>query len=280
MNTKKGTLILSVIALSTIGILYFGNFTVLNKDEKKSEVHQHQDEGVSFDEFEVAKINGLDDKTDQSTARTLRDLWEETTDKNQKIKIGRDAARFWSERSEELAAYYYYLISDLEKNPEGLIFAGDRLFLLYRESDAIEIKSNLINFAVLSYETALNLQPDDNTLKLKTGEVYLESMTEPMKGVGLLKDVVEEEPENMRALTLLGRFSIISGQYEKAKEYLDKALILNPGNTEAIYFMAFAQEGLGNKDRAIELFELLKKMIDSPEFSKEIDQFIETIKSN
>lgn len=279
MKTNKGALTLSVLAVVVIGFLYFGNFSTSNKT--KEEVgHAHSGEDISFEGFEEAQIGSLQDKQDQSTAIMLKNKWSGSKTDAEKSAVAHDAARFWSERSPELAAYYHYLASDIENNVDELIFAGDQLYTQFRTSDKMEIKNNLINFAILSYESALKLRSDDYSLKLRMGEAYLEGMVEPMKGVGLLKEVVEKDPENLKALILLGRFSVISGQYERAKEHLDKALAISPTNTEAMYFMAFTQEGLGNKDKAIELFELLKKIIDNPDFNEEIDHFIKELQSN
>jgi len=278
VRTNKGALVLSVLAAVAISVLFFGNFST-SKNADEEIVHPHE-EGVSFAEFEEDQIHLLVDKQDQQTANVLKSKWAKSKDDAEKSKVAHDAARFWSERSPELAAYYHYLASDIENNADELIFAGDQLYAQFRESGNMEIRNNLINFAILSYESALKLRPEDYSLKLRMGEAYLEGMVEPMKGVGFLREVVAKDPENLKALILLGRFSVISGQYERAKEHLDKALAISPTNTEAMYFMAFTQEGLGNKEKAIELFELLKEIINVPEFSEEMDLFIEQIQSN
>lgn len=276
MNAKKGIIALTAVTVLAIGFTYFGNFTV-SKEQQKTEMSHAHDEGISFDDFEREQISLLN-KEDQSSAQAILTSLERSPDAEERAAIAHHAVSFWSEHSPELAAYYHYVASDIENNAEGLVFAADQLFVLFRTSQKIEIKNNLINFAALAYESALKLTPNDNTLKIKTGETFLEGMIQPMKGVALLKEVAEQEPENVQAHTLLGRFSLMSGQYDKAKENLDRALSLNPTHTEAIYFMAFTQEGLGNNDKAVELFELLKQMIDDPEFHGHIDEIIVTLK--
>lgn len=278
MTAKKGTIILSIIAIIVIGGLYWGNFTV--KKEAKPEIHAHagMDTGKSFEEFEEIQI-ALLSESEKAVAISLRNNWNNAVGENAKAAAAHDAAHFWESKAPELEAYYHFHAADIENNLEELIATGDQLFLQFRQSKNIEIKNNLITFALRSYEAALKLSPNDNTLKLKTGTVYVEGSTEPMKGITLLRSVIESEPDNVPALILLGRFSIMSGQFDKAKERLDQALTLSPSNAEALFFMAITQQGLGNNEKAIELFEACKKLVNNPDFDAEIDGYIEDLKS-
>jgi tetratricopeptide (TPR) repeat protein len=72
--------------------------------------------------------------------------------------------------------------------------------------------------------------------------------------------------------------SIQSGQYDKAIQRYETVLKLEPKNTEALYFLAEAYKGKGNKEKAIELLEECKKIVNKPEFSKDIDEYIKSFK--
>jgi cytochrome c-type biogenesis protein CcmH/NrfG len=100
-----------------------------------------------------------------------------------------------------------------------------------------------------------------------------------MKGIGMLKSIVDSLPDHVPALTALGRLSLQSGQYDKAKERLEKVLKLEPQNTEAMYFLAIAEAESGNNEKAIQLLELCKKIVANPEFDKEINTFIQDLKN-
>jgi tetratricopeptide (TPR) repeat protein len=77
---------------------------------------------------------------------------------------------------------------------------------------------------------------------------------------------------------MLGRFGIISGQYDKAIARLEKILYLRPQNSEALLLMAEAYNAQGNKTKAIELLERCKKTVTNPATKKEIEKYIEQIK--
>lgn len=279
MTAKKGTFILSLLAIIVIGGLYFGNLTTKKKESPASHAHQGMDTGMSFEEFENSQISLLE-VADQQKASSLRDDFLSAKDDQHKKLAAHEAAHFWEPMVPELELYYHYHAAELEKNLQELIKVGDELIIQFRSSKNIGIKNNLITFALRSYESALKLSPNDNDLKLKAGTAYVEGSSEPMKGITLLREVIDAEPDNVPALILLGRFAIMSGQYDKAKERLDQALLISPSNAEAIFFMAITQQGLGNNDKAIELFETCKKLVNNPDFDAEIDGYIEDLKSN
>ncbi|KAB2810356.1 tetratricopeptide repeat protein [Phaeocystidibacter luteus] len=56
----------------------------------------------------------------------------------------------------------------------------------------------------------------------------------PMVAIQMLLEVVEEDPENIGALMVLGDFSVMSGQYEKAEGRYQTILALEPNNDVAL----------------------------------------------
>ncbi len=278
MTAKKGAIILSVLAIIAIGGIYFGNFTT--KSLVKKDAHAHVDMGneVSLEDFEKDLIKSLSEQ-DQTVANQLSEQWKKADDQ-QKATAAHDAAHFWEGKSLVLEAYYHSEAALVENNLKELVSSGDELISQFRNPENDKIKNNLITFALRSYEAAQKLSPNDLSLKLKAGSAYVEGSIEPMKGITLLREVITQDPNNVSALILLGRFSILSGQFDKSKERLDQALAIDPNNAEAIFFMAITQQGLGNNEKAIELFEACKKLVNNPDFDKEIDGYIKDLKSN
>lgn len=281
MTAKKGAIILSVLAIIAIGSIYFGNFAA--KKLEKKENHAHSEMGMeaemSIEDFERSQIKNLSDE-DQIIANNLAKEWKEANNDPEKSKLAHDAAHFWETKSPVLEAYYHSEAAIIEQSINDLVSSGDQLISQFRNPENEKIKNNLITFALRSYQAALKLSPNDNSLKLKAGSAYVEGSIEPMKGIALLREVTNDDPDNVSALILLGRFSIMSGQFEKAKGHLDHVLTKDPNNAEAIFFMAITQQGLGNNEKAIELFEACKKLVSNPDFDAEIDGYIKDLKSN
>jgi tetratricopeptide (TPR) repeat protein len=266
-----------LISVLLIGILYFGNFTPKKKDRKPASTMQA---GISFEQYAERQLDIMSDDSLKNDILSLQQKFNQSDKNEEKAAIASSLAALWAAANvASLEAYYLFQAADLNKNPQGLALAGDRLLTLFRVSQDTVIKNNLITFALRSLETASRLDPDNLELKVRLGAAYVEGTPEPMKGITLLREVVDKDPENVEALILLGRFAILSGQFDRAKERLDKVLMLDPNNPEAIYFMAIAQEGLGNVDKAIELLEVCKKIVNNPAFDAEVNAYIDQLKN-
>lgn len=102
----------------------------------------------------------------------------------------------------------------------------------------------------------------------------------PMEGIGMLLDVVEEDPENVRALLYLGAFSVQSGQYGKAVERLEKVVSLEPEATDAWFYLGVAYAETGLKDKALEALQEFKALSTDAESIEVAQQYINELKNS
>lgn len=279
MTARLGVRLVMLFSVLLTAILYFGNFT--QKKEKSAEApHATLPEGISFEEYADMQLKLIEDASVKDEILKVNQQYTAATVDSVKSQQAHLLAELWkSAGNNNLEAYYHYLSASADKDAAALAASGEKLISLYRNSQDTLIKNNLITFALRSLEAASTLNPDNLELKVKLGSAYVEGSPEPMKGITLLREVVEKDPENISALIMLGRFAILSGQYDKAKERLDQVLVLDPNNAEAIYFMAITQEGLGNIEKAIELLEACKKIVANPDFDAEINGYIEQLRN-
>jgi len=177
-----------------------------------------------------------------------------------------------------MEAFYDAKIAKLENSEKNLIFAGSS-FLQLMENEALpSIQMWEAVEAADCLEKALKKNPDNEETQLKLATAYLEGTGEPMKGVQILLGVVNKKPKDIPANLLLGRMSVRSGQMDKAMGRFQTVLDQDPDNTEALYFMAQVYKEKGDKDKAIELLKKCKRLVNKPEFTKEIDEYINSFK--
>lgn len=278
LSAKTGVKVLIAGSVLLFGILYFSNLTTDRKKDVLAEISALP-QGVSFETYEEQMLNKLDESARERMVE-LRKIWRNAAANPEKAKAAHDLAHSWKDLGNEyLELFYHHHAALAEDNADELIATGDKMNVLFRSTQDTLIKNNLLTFALRSYEAALERRPNDLELKVKVGSAYVDGTAEPMKGISMLREVLEKDPQNLSALIMLGRFSILSGQYDKAKQHLDKVLQLEPNNSEAIYFMAITQEGLGNYEKAIELLEACKKIVANPAFDAEISGYIEQLKN-
>jgi tetratricopeptide (TPR) repeat protein len=177
-----------------------------------------------------------------------------------------------------IGTYYNAKAAKLENSGKKLTFAGQLFLQLMQDEHSASVQMWEATEAVSCLEQSLKIDSTNEDTKLALASAYIEGTGEPMRGVMLLRGITEKNPDDVSANMLLGRMSIQSGQYDKAVKRFETVLNKEPGNSEAVYFLAQSYEGLGNKAKAIELLKKCKELVNKPDFSREIDQHINSLK--
>ncbi|HUM52594.1 MAG TPA: tetratricopeptide repeat protein [Chitinophagales bacterium] len=275
---QKGQLILGFGTLALALALYFGGKTV----QKKADTHTTSKvESISLEQYAQLQIAKLADSSKTTVSSLLDQLKEANKIDTTKTKeINLHLSRFWKNvGNEALGTYYFYQFAQIDQTKDVLANAGDALVSAYKNGADSTISNNLITFALRSYEQAAQKDGRDIELQIKIADVYVQGSQEPMKGIGILRHLADSLPNNIPVSLALGRLSIQSGQFDKAKERFKKVLQLDPQNTEALYFLAITEAQLGHNEEAIRLFEMCKTLVNKEDFNKEIDEIVNSLKN-
>jgi len=195
-------------------------------------------------------------------------------------------ANFWKDSSHAYEPYLYYLseAAKLDKSEKNLTFAA-QLILHNLRSETDEAKLNWkAEQAIALFEQGISLYPENDDLKVGLGSCYIFGKgraggpEETMKGIQQLLGVVRKDSNNMKAQMMLGVGGYVSGQYDKAIERLQKVVIAQPDNVEAIAFLADTYAAKGNKEEAKKWYLLSKRLMNDPHYSKEVDERIKALR--
>jgi tetratricopeptide (TPR) repeat protein len=274
---QKGQIALGVGTIILALALYFGGKTVVKK-EQTAKVSTGSFSFEQYEEQQTAKLLPAEKSQLAAITEALKAVKPADTATFKKLYL--QTSDFWKNlNNPALGAYYFYQFAKVEGTKVAMENAGDVLVSAYKSTEDSVILNNLITFALRSYEDAVLKDGNDVDLKIKLADAYVQGSQEPMKGIGILRQLSDSLPDNVPVLLALGRLSIQSGQYDKAKERLQKILQLEPQNTEALYFLAITEAQLGHDDEAIRLFEMCKLLVNNIEFNKEIDEIVKNLKS-
>lgn len=191
-------------------------------------------------------------------------------------------SHFWSDSVGifEPFAWYEAEAARLENSEKSLTFAA-RLFLdnLQRDQVPGRRKWKALQAKDL-FERSLKLNPGNDSSKIGLGEVYLfGGITEmPMEGIRKIREVAERDSTNVYAQLSLARGSVVSGQYDRAKERLMVVYRLQPENVDALLMLADVAERKGNKREAIEWYDKSFRLVKHPEAAKAIADRINELK--
>lgn len=233
---------------------------------------------ASFDSILAAAMAALPGKV----ADTVKMIDNELTairDSSRMAVVFERISKLWGRQHQpHVAAYFAAKAAKLENSEKKLTFAGQFYLQLMENEQSPSVQMWDAGEAVSCLERSIKINPKNEEAILALATVYIEGTGEPMKGVQMLRDITREKPDDIPANLLLGRMSIQSGQFDKAVGRFETVLKQEPENREALYFMAQAYEGKGDKKKAIEMLEKCKQVVNNPEFSKDIDQQINSLK--
>jgi tetratricopeptide (TPR) repeat protein len=161
------------------------------------------------------------------------------------------------------------------------MLAGDNYFKAFRLSK--NTNQSMVEGAISCYEKVLEINPDNLDAETAIGVAYVEGAGAlgqmPMKGIGILKEVLNKDPKNINALTNLGYFAIQSGQYEKAIERFNTVLEIDPNNAEAYIYLTDIYLSQDDIKKGIETLETYKSLVDDPIAKQQVDDYIKELKN-
>ena len=203
-----------------------------------------------------------------------------------KIEANQALAAFWKDSAKSFEPYAFYISegSKLDNSEKNLTFAA-RIFLNNLRAEKDEVKLNWETTSAINlFERALKLNPDNDDLKIGLGSCYIYGKgrngnpQETMQGIQQLLSVVRKDSNNMQAQMMLGVGGLVSGQFDKSIERLNKVVTLQPQNAEAVAYLADAYAGKGDKANAVKWYNVSKRLLNNPHYTEEVDARIKTLK--
>jgi tetratricopeptide (TPR) repeat protein len=284
---KKQQLILLVGGILILAsLLFFGN-TVAKKDSSAMGGASRPSAAAVFniDKYiQAAKVNLT--VSQQNYVNLLENSISRGNVVAQQIKVYNQLATFWEDsvHQHELYNFYSSQSAKLVNSEKNLTFAAQLMLAdLRNESDPAK-RGWKAEQAIELYERAIVLNPDNASLQVGLGSCYVfgKGMAgdpqETMKGIQQLLKVIRKDSLNMQAQLVLGIGGVISTQYDKAIDRLLNVLKNQPGNLEAISWLADAYAGKGDKPNALKWYEISKRLINNPVYTKEVNERIKQLK--
>lgn len=104
---------------------------------------------------------------------------------------------------------------------------------------------------------------------------------DPMRGIMMLREVLEEDPNNTEAHWHLGLFSIQSGQYEKALDRFQKVRELDAeGFPDVWFYLGRTYATLDSTEQAIECLRKYRTLTTDTVILNGVDRFLKELEGN
>ncbi len=176
-----------------------------------------------------------------------------------------------------LHAWYSTQAAQLGKNPSLLLEAGRKNLAASRFMQDDGARRFLLAQAISILEPAVQANPNDRQLKVDLASAYVEGTADPMKGITILREVVQADSTFIPAQIQLALFAMQSGQLEKAERRLRSVLTMNPDFLEAYLYLGQALADQGKKTEAVEVLQDYLKRNKEPWMNDQVKTYIEQI---
>ncbi len=124
---------------------------------------------------------------------------------------------------------------------------------------------------VNSQTASLDQKVDEAVLIIQSAEGA------PMRGIAMLREVLSEDPNHVKANYWMGEFSWVSGQFDKAVPRFEKVLEVDPGNVDAAKRLMTVYIQLQQNEKAKSVVDTFKKNNPNHEALAEMNAILDNI---
>jgi predicted Zn-dependent protease len=198
-----------------------------------------------------------------------------------KASLCNDLAKAWVDAGYfNIAGDYLRQKADADPTYDNYMSAGNVLFESLEQDTAQQMRMNVVYGSRYCFEKALELNPDDIDAKIALATVLVQGTSNPMEGIMMLREIDTAQPGNVKVNMVLGNFSIMSRQYDKALDRFQVVLKKDSLNLQARYLMAQSYLGLNDTTAAINTLEEGVTLVQDTAMQKRIRQDINNLKKN
>ena len=149
----------------------------------------------------------------------------------------------------QVSAYFFGKKAEIMNDASVWTEAGKR-FLAVSAFSGDGNRGWAIDNAEYAFGKALEIDPRNTDARIKLAASIVEKGAEPMKGIAMLREISAEQPSNTEVMMELGRFAMISAQFEKAIGHFTQVVRTDSTISEARFYLADAYAASGKKDSA------------------------------
>ena len=271
LNKTQIAVILGSLVL--IVLLIFANTKLLPKKEDVAETadHDHGDSNkAALTKIVKSAIDGLaagDKKTIAALEKAI------TTSPDKKVAFENMIDMWDSLRNPSVAAYYMEQAAQASPTESNWMEAANRYYAATRFVDEAN-RPVLFGKATEGFEHVLELNPENLDAKINLASCYVEGSPDPMKGIGMLREIEKTDSNNVNLQLNFAFFSEKSGQWDRAIARFNKVLKIQPDFIEAYLHLADAYQQKGDKANAIESLKKYVALVDDVTIKTEVQDYI------
>ena len=181
------------------------------------------------------------------------------------------AASYTTAQRFDSAGYYLATVAQAKPSEKAWQTAADSYFEAYTFASSAERKKMLGTEARELYDKVLATNPNNLDAKANLGMAYMNS-DNPVKGITIMREVLEQNPRHEKTLYYLGEMAIQSNQLDKAAERFAQLVKVNPNNVEGQFYLGVALARTNRAAEAKAAFQKAKSLSSDPALAASVDE--------
>lgn len=262
--------LVTALSLGLIAALYSLPKVVVDNDSNETTLSEGADVSNNLHAFEISEEDSV------NLARLTNIIEGEDDIKKSTIFADSLANLYLRLNLLDSAERYGDLILRKSQNVESNSLAGEIYFKAFGFASTAEDAERFADKAGQCFKELLKDDPKNPEIRSKLA-MTLVTTSNPMQGINMLRDVLNEYPENISAMYSLGVLSMQSGQYDKAVERFEKLIKLDPTNVQASFYLAVSYFETKQFESAKIWFDKVKQMDNDPAIKQAADNYLKEI---
>lgn len=240
-----------IVVLSAVGLFFLLYFGCSTKAQKQRAVERTRALQAESTDISVLQKNAKEELSSSQSGRIFlleQELAQLQTDSAKVPQLQRISGAWFELGHPAIAGYYAQEIAELTGTEESWSIAGTTYTICVQQETEPRIRDYCTGRAIRSFENAISLNPDETAHQVNLALVYTENPPpdNPMRGILMLRELNDADPNNVLVMNTLARLAIKTGQMDRAIQRLEKSLELEPDNQNTICLLATAYQNAGS----------------------------------
>lgn len=231
-------------------VLLFG-FDIKSPDQTR-EIAQREKTGLALDLTAILKQAGEKLAPQEAVELARLEASFQQVEEAEHANVLKEISGFWFRQKEYyLAGSFAEQVAELLETAEAWGIAGTTYLAGISEAPP-ERKQACLSKAVESLDNAISLAPEQVEYRVNKALAYVKAPPEgnPMQGIQMLLRLEERFPESAVVLINLAKLAVETGQFERAKQRLESAALLEPDSPRIVCLLADVLAQLGDPEGA------------------------------
>lgn len=252
-SMKPRHFVVLAIGAALFAVLYFVLDTKPKDQMRKEKSRALEMEATSVQNLLLDARQSLTAEQSALLDDVVQQVRDAEDDSDAQVQAYKQLSSYWySIGKPAIAGHYAEEVAKRDSTANSWAIAGTTYTLALKEESNERVTSWASNRARSAFENAITMEPDVVDHRINLALTYVEQplSDNPMKGILMLRQLLEANPQEVKVINQLARLGLRTNQVDKAVNRLETAIAIEPQNRTTICLLAQAYKAAGRQEES------------------------------